>query len=263
MCSNSFRISAINEPGNSALSTHEYRAGFVDQTPLVVEKKDQPAEKLPEHVQALETLPTNDSPPFPPSLKRKRTTRPGMQTRATSAFEKFAMKHLTSEEKHVQEARQLLFTDRSPMPTAASSEHDNVMHVDHAARHHVGQRCPRRSVEGCDNTTWRLKRIFGQQGKKIAPHHRHVSPWHEDIQSAEPIRSKPRRRVYQEYVCGIGDNSRQGILGILKIYESVADARSAPVLWVFDVLSFSCNHHIISGKYSFVKQFESRRRCFH
>lgn len=220
MCSNSFRISAINEPGNSALSTHEYRAGFVDPTPLVIEEKNQPAEKHPEHVQGLETLPTNDCPPFPRSLKRKRTTRPGMQTRATSASEKFAIKHLTSEEKHVQEARQLLCTDRSPMPMVASSEHDIVMRVDHAAPHQVGQPSPRRSVEGCDSTTLRLKRIFGQQDKKIAPHHRHVSPWHEDIQSAEPLQSKPRPRVYREYVCGIGDISRKVTLGILKIYES-------------------------------------------
>lgn len=220
MCSNSFRISAINEPGNSALSTHEYRAGFVDQTPLVVEKKDQPAGKHPKHVQALETLPTNDSPPIPQSLKRKRTTRFDMQTRETSASEIFAIEHLTSEEEHVEEARQLLFTDRSPMPTAASSEHDNVMRVDHAAPHHGGQRCHRKSVEGCDNTTWRLKRIFGQQGKKTAPNHRHLSPWHEDVQSAEPSRSKPRPRVYKEYVCGIGDNSRKGTPGTLKNYES-------------------------------------------
>jgi hypothetical protein len=220
MCSNSFRISAINEPGNSALSTHEYRAGFVDQTPLVVGKKDQPAGKHPEHVQALETLPTNDSPPIPRSLKRKRTTKSGMQTRETSASEKFAIEHLTSEEQHVEDARQLLLSDRSPMPTAASSEHDNAMRVDHAAPHHGGQRCPKRSVEGCNSTTWRLRRIFGQQGKKTAPHHRHVSPWHEDIQSAEPSRNKPRTRVYQEYVCGIGDNSRKGIPGTLKIYES-------------------------------------------
>lgn len=219
MCSNAFRISAINEPGNSALSTHQYRAGFLDQTPLVVGKKDQPAEKHPEDVEAVE-LANNDCPQFPPSLKRRRTLRTRMQTVAKSDSEEFAMKHLTGEGEHMQEARQSLLTDKSPMPTADPCEDDHVIHGDHAAPHEVDQQCPKTSDEGCDSTTLRLKRIFGEEGKKPAPPHRHASPWHEDIQSAEAMCTQDRPRVYQEYVCGIGAMSCKVTLGILKIYES-------------------------------------------